>query len=115
MPSASWPIDWSALPPDWVQSVLATGSGRLIGSAVVAGSTVDVVLAGQDRDALAEDRRAACLALLEDAAAARGERGGDQQGDAESFDFVILVLALSYWAWAGWSAALMSTPSEPAS
>jgi len=38
--SARWPIDLDALPPDWVHSAFATGSGSAIGSAAVAGSTL---------------------------------------------------------------------------
>src|SRR3954447_23353988 len=39
LPNASCPIDLVGLPPDWVQSVLATAGGRLIGNVAVAGST----------------------------------------------------------------------------
>src|SRR4029079_17055817 len=39
VPSASWPIDFAALPPDCVQSVFATGAGSVIGIAVVAASS----------------------------------------------------------------------------
>src|SRR6476660_186823 len=40
LPSASCPIDLVGLPPDWLQSAFATGGGRVIGRAAVAGSTV---------------------------------------------------------------------------
>src|SRR5206468_8861865 len=71
---------------------------------------LDVALAGQHRNALAEDRGFGRLALLEHAAATRGERGGDQNGNADmlSGDHVG-----SYWAGAV-IAALASTPRVPA-
>src|SRR5688572_29541109 len=39
VPSATWPIDLEALPPDWPQSSFWTAAGRLKGKAAVAGST----------------------------------------------------------------------------
>src|SRR4029079_16401639 len=70
-----------------------------------------IILPGQDRDALAEDRRAGLLALLEDPAPACGERGGNHQCNTEAFRSLH---SGSYRAWL-WSAALTSTPNEAAS
>src|SRR4029079_14489753 len=70
-----------------------------------------IILPGQDRDALAEDRRAGLLALLEDPAPACGERGGNHQCNTEAFRSRH---SGSYRAWL-WSVALTSTPNEAAS
>ena len=70
LPSATWPIDLDALPPDCAHSVLTAGVGSAIGSAAVAGIDRDV-------DSRWPAPRRGCRApaswscLLEHAAAAR--------------------------------------------
>src|SRR3546814_12910938 len=39
-PSAGWPIDFDALPPDWAQAAFTVGSGSTTAIAAVAGSTL---------------------------------------------------------------------------
>src|SRR3546814_17174698 len=37
-PSAGWPIDFDALPPDWAQAAFTVGSGSTTAIAAIAGS-----------------------------------------------------------------------------